>query len=101
MAAVKHAVQAMVTEKRAITAEEAKATMQDLFAGTATQAQTGAFLTSLQVRLRVACVARRLASKVCPCIRSRAENPSEVFIGNGVVYLRGALDKPSLWSVYA
>lgn len=49
MAAVKQAVQAMVTDKRAITAEEAKAAMQDLFAGTSTQAQTGAFLTSLQV----------------------------------------------------
>ena len=49
MAAVKQAVQAMVTEKRAISADEAKAAMQDLFAGTASQAQTGAFLTSLQV----------------------------------------------------
>ena len=49
MAAVKKAVQAMVAEKRAITADEAKAAMQDLFAGTSTQAQTGAFLTSLQV----------------------------------------------------
>ena len=49
MAAVKKAVQAMVTDKRAITADEAKAAMQDLFAGTSTQAQTGAFLTSLQV----------------------------------------------------
>jgi len=49
MAAVKKAVQAMVTEKRAITADEAKDAMKDLFAGTATQAQTGAFLTSLQV----------------------------------------------------
>ena len=60
MAAVKQAVQAMVTDKRAITAEEAKAAMQDLFAGTSTQAQTGAFLTSLQVgcprvALRAAC----------------------------------------------
>ena len=49
MAAVKAAVQAMVGDKRAITADEAKAAMQDLFAGTSTQAQTGAFLTSLQV----------------------------------------------------
>lgn len=49
MAAVKKAVQAMVADKRAITADEAKAAMQDLFAGTSTQAQTGAFLTSLQV----------------------------------------------------
>jgi anthranilate phosphoribosyltransferase len=49
MAAVKAAVQAMVGDKRAITAEEAKSAMQDLFAGTSTQAQTGAFLTSLQV----------------------------------------------------
>jgi anthranilate phosphoribosyltransferase len=48
MAAVKQALQAMVAEKRAISAEEAQAAMHDLFTGSSTQAQTGAFLTSLQ-----------------------------------------------------
>ena len=53
MASVKLAVQAMVSDKRAITAEEANAAMKDLFAGSASQALTGAFLTSLQVSLVV------------------------------------------------